>query len=188
KTPAGCPNENIIVRLRRKEDTPEADTRATALVPRKRNSEDIIIKNNKKRKEMKKVHNTRSKSEETMNTLQTATLADTNAKVHASLTTSSPNTTGSTYSDWLEIMEHEAAAENQQEELETNNFRKENSSALTTESSGNFRDERSEGESAENSHNDRSQDLNIQETETMEQDVHISRTIPLLEIAKGILL
>ncbi|CAG8767704.1 905_t:CDS:2, partial [Gigaspora margarita] len=73
----------------------------------------------------------------------TATLeaADTEDDVSEGISGSSSMNPTST--DWSEIMEHEEATENQQKELETNDLRPENSTAMGMEGSGNLYDERS---------------------------------------------
>ncbi|CAG8458031.1 10370_t:CDS:1, partial [Racocetra fulgida] len=74
--------------------------------------------------------------------LQATMPEGTNAQVDAFQANSDTNTTDSTSQDWLEIMEREAAAENQQVPPEDNNFRKENSTATDIEGSGNLCDDR----------------------------------------------
>ncbi|CAG8470960.1 43627_t:CDS:2 [Gigaspora margarita] len=94
---------------------------------------------------MKKVHNTKRKSEEMIDTLQTTTLRDTNTSADIFPALTGSTTMGSNSLDWLEIMEHEAEIENQQKKCQMNNFHEKNSMTPAVEGSGNLCDRRSDG-------------------------------------------
>ncbi|CAG8829773.1 42377_t:CDS:2, partial [Gigaspora margarita] len=74
---------------------------------------------------MKKIHNTRGKTEETLTIACTATLEAASIK-------------DDIIEDILKIMEREKATENKQKELETNDFCKKNPMAIGVEGSGNL--------------------------------------------------
>ncbi|CAG8734360.1 23683_t:CDS:2 [Gigaspora margarita] len=93
---------------------------------------------------MKKVHSTRSNSEEMITASQKTIHPETGAKIPISPGTASPSTTGSTFLDWLEIMKGETAAENLQRELEVDITLAKNSTGFDMEGSGNLCDGRSD--------------------------------------------
>ncbi|CAG8539044.1 1372_t:CDS:2 [Ambispora leptoticha] len=154
---------------------------------------------------MKKVHNTRQKGEGMPIVLQATMPEGTNAQVDAFQANSDTNTTDSTSQDWLEIMEREAAAENQQVPPEDNNFRKENSTATDIEGSGNLCDDRAEfkehknkqsgrdvepepvretvEEKTGNPYINRSQNSELREATEIEQDTYMAMVDAPLETA-----
>ncbi|CAG8796020.1 32538_t:CDS:2 [Gigaspora margarita] len=136
KTPARCSRKNTIVRLQRKRDVNTPETRAKALVPRKRKTLDLFGKDSNNK--MKKVHNTKSNSEEMITTPQKTIHPETGVKIPISSGTASPSTTGSTSLDWLEIIEDEAAAKNLQRELKVNDTPAKNSIGFNMEGSDNL--------------------------------------------------
>ncbi|CAG8484219.1 34814_t:CDS:2 [Gigaspora margarita] len=92
---------------------------------------------------MKKTHNTRSKDEKTQ-TLPKMTMTEVvNEEMSTFSGSSSENNTGSTSSDWSEIIEREATAENLQKQREVDEFPANNSMGINIEGSGNLCDIRS---------------------------------------------
>ncbi|CAG8715012.1 23383_t:CDS:1, partial [Gigaspora margarita] len=89
---------------------------------------------------MKKAHNTRSNGEEMITAPQKTIHTETGAKIPISPGTASSNTTGSMSSDWREIMEGEAVAENLQRELKVDDTPVKNSTGFDMEGSGNLCD------------------------------------------------
>ncbi|CAG8774551.1 38625_t:CDS:2, partial [Gigaspora margarita] len=72
---------------------------------------------------MKKIHNTRGKTEETLTKAHTATLEAADMEDDVSEGISGSSSMNPTFTDWSEIIECEEATENQQKELETNDLR-----------------------------------------------------------------
>ncbi|CAG8826973.1 661_t:CDS:2, partial [Gigaspora margarita] len=138
KTPAGCSRKNTIVRLQRKRDVNTPETRVKAFVPKKHKTLNLFGKDSDKK--MKKVHNTRSNGEEMITAPQKTIYQETDARIPVSLGIASPSTTGSTSSDWLEIMKDKAAAENLQRELKVDNTLVKNFTGFNMEGSGNLCD------------------------------------------------
>ncbi|CAG8702606.1 11164_t:CDS:2 [Gigaspora margarita] len=162
---------------------------------------------------MKKVHNTRSNGKETITALQQTIHPETCAKISVSLGTASPSTTGSMSSNWLKIMEGEAAAENLQKELEVDNTPAKNSMGFDMEGSGNLCDANNlsrqykefkelknkqvtkeetlvpvqniEAEKTKNISNNSNQEATVQETEVVEQDIQMDDMANLLETEKA---
>ncbi|CAG8698169.1 11394_t:CDS:2, partial [Gigaspora margarita] len=81
---------------------------------------------------------------ETLTKAYTAILEAADTEDDISVDISGSSSMNPTSTDWLEIMEHEEVTENQQKELETNDLRPENSTAIGVEGSGNLYNERSD--------------------------------------------
>ncbi|CAG8756736.1 46256_t:CDS:2, partial [Gigaspora margarita] len=198
--------KNIIVRLWRKRDINTPETRVKALVPRKHKTLDLFEKDSDKK--IKKVHNTRSNSEEMITALQKTIHTEMGIKIPTSLGTASSSTTGSTSSDWLEIIEGEVVAENLQRELEVDDTPAKNSTGFDMESSGNLCDGQSvdntkefkelknkqvtkeetlvliqniEAKKTENISNNSNQESTVQKTEVVEQNIQMDDVANLSE-------
>ncbi|CAG8743167.1 4981_t:CDS:2 [Gigaspora margarita] len=129
-------------------NTPEI--RAKALVPKKRKTLDLFGNGSNK------------KNEE-------------GAEISVFPGTASSSTTGSTSSDWLEIMEYKAVAETQYKEfkeLKNKQVTKEETLVLVQDI---------EAEKTENISNNSNQKPTVQETEVVEQDIQMNDVANLLE-------